>query len=69
MSASCFSILVTGLSEFIAPWNTIEVFSHRYSRSALPDNLRMSMSVPDLSWKMTVPELILPGSFSIWLML
>src|SRR5690606_40236321 len=47
--------LITGLSEFIAPWNTIDTLSHRNARSASPASATTSTSGPSWSWNVTVP--------------
>jgi len=47
--------LMTGLSEFIAPWKTMEILSQRNTRRLSPDSPRTSMSVPDSSWNVTAP--------------
>ena len=57
-------MLMTGLSEFIAPWNTIDTLSQRNSRSSSASSELMSMSSPASSWKIAVPEVMTAGGLS-----
>ena len=54
-------MLVTGLSAFIAPWNTIESLDQRKARSSSDSIARRSTSLPSRSWNVTVPEAIRAG--------
>ncbi|MNW60855.1 hypothetical protein D3C74_388780 [compost metagenome] len=59
--------LMTGFKEFMAPWKTIEILSHRNARSASPSSAATSMSVPSWSWKTISPPVRRAGGFRSWL--
>ncbi len=48
-------MVVTGLSAFIAPWNTIESFDQRTARSRSSLRPTRSTSLPSRSWKVMLP--------------
>ena len=54
----------TGLSEFIAPWKTIEILSQRKRRISSASRPLMSMSSPLASWKTTEPLVMTAGALS-----
>ena len=56
--------VVTGLSEFIAPWKTIETLSQRKRRISSASRLLTSMSSPLASWKTTEPLVMTAGGLS-----
>ena len=49
-SSSWVETLCTGLSEFIAPWNTIDVSAHRNSRSFAGLSVSTSTGGPSAGW-------------------
>jgi hypothetical protein len=61
MSTNWSPTLITGLSEFIALWKTIETFRQRNRRS--DSRLRPTRSSP---WKRICPLVTCAGSRRIW---
>jgi hypothetical protein len=64
MSSSCAPIRCTGLSAFIAPWNTIEISLQRKARRSRPPRLRMSVVPPSSRRHSIAPPVICAGGCS-----
>ncbi len=52
---------MTGLSAFIAPWNTIDSFDQRTARSRSSLSPSRSTSLPSRSWNVMLPEVTFAG--------
>ena len=63
-SVSCAEILCTGLSEFIAPWNTIDTCCQRKARSSAGVIDSTSSARPSRSCHSTWPPATMPGGGS-----